>query len=214
MTSLIITSYNYGHFLERCLRSALNQTKPEGGYEVLVIDDASSDGTGQILKNFEDDIRYVRLEENKGLSYARNLGVKMAKGQFVVFLDADDYVHKDFLYLERTIMGLNPSLDAVSCDYYFVDERGRHSEYVKGDSSPIACGIMFRKDLLFRIGLYDEGFIAREEEDLRLRWLENYEIFNIPAALYRYRMHDSNLTKDEDKMAEGKARFDEKHKKQ
>ena len=97
MTSLIITSYNYGQYLERCLRSALNQTMPEGGYEVLVIDDASRDGTEQILNNFADDIRCVRLEQNKGLSHARNLGVKMAKGQFVVFLDADVYVHKDFL---------------------------------------------------------------------------------------------------------------------
>lgn len=214
MTSLIITAYNYGQYLERCIRSALNQTKPEGGFEVLVIDDASRDRTPQILDNFSDDIRYVRLEENKGLSHARNLGVKMAKGQFVVFLDADDYVHKDFLYLERTIMGLNPLLDAVSCDYYLVDERGRHMEYKKGDVDPIACGIMFRKDLLFEIGLYDEDFFAREEEDLRKRWLMNYEIFNIPAALYRYRMHQSNLTKDELKMENGKKKLIDKHGKQ
>ena len=181
---------------------------------MLVIDDASRDRTPQILDNFSDDIRYVRLEENKGLSHARNLGVKMAKGQFVVFLDADDYVHKDFLYLERTIMGLNPLLDAVSCDYYLVDERGRHMEYKKGDVDPIACGIMFRKDLLFEIGLYDEDFFAREEEDLRKRWLMNYEIFNIPAALYRYRMHQSNLTKDELKMENGKKKLIDKHGKQ
>jgi len=64
---------------------------PEGGYEVLVIDDASRDGTEQILNNFADDIRCVRLEQNKGLSHARNLGVKMAKGQRLLVFGANDH---------------------------------------------------------------------------------------------------------------------------
>ena len=211
MTSIIITNYNYARYLERCLRSVLNQSEPPGGFEVIVVDDCSQDRSLQILKNFSSDIRYEINDSNQGLSYSRNRGVQLSRGQYVVFVDADDYVHKDFLYIERSILGLNPELDAVSCNYTLVDGRGNHIEHKNGERFPIACGIMFRKDLLFDIGLYDESFLAREEEELRKRWLQKHQIFNIPASLYRYRMHDSNLTKDEAAMRKGAIQLKEKH---
>ncbi|MFM7105835.1 MAG: glycosyltransferase family 2 protein, partial [Flavobacteriales bacterium] len=89
MISLIITTYNYGQYLERAIRSALDQTLPIEQYEVIVIDDASTDHTSLILDNFKDDIRIIRMDKNVGLAAARNEGIRKAKGQFVVFLDAD-----------------------------------------------------------------------------------------------------------------------------
>ena len=70
---------------------------------------------------------------------------------------------------------------------------------------------MFRKDLLFDIGLYDETFRAREEEDLRYRFLKKHSIYNIILPLYRYRMHDNNLTKNEIEMDKYKQKLDDKH---
>jgi glycosyltransferase involved in cell wall biosynthesis len=211
MVSLIITTYNYAQYVERAIRSAVDQSLAHDQFEIIVVNDCSTDGTKQILENFEQDSRVFNLEENLGLAGARNFGIKKAKGQFIVFLDADDYIHKETLRLQKLFLEENTSLDAVSVDYYLVDERGKHLEHVNAAEKPIACGVMFRKDFLFNIGLYDEGFRAREEEDLRIRWTSRYNIYNIVLPLYRYRMHDSNLTKNETEMEKHLDLLNSKH---
>lgn len=196
MVSLVITTYNYAQYVERAIRSALDQSLSSDQYEIIVVNDCSTDGTKSVLENFENDARIFNLEENMGLSGARNFGIKKAKGQFVAFLDADDYLHKETLRLQKLFLEENNTLDAVSVDYYLVDERGKHIEHVSAAEKPIACGVMFRKDFLFNIGLYDEQFRAREEEDLRIRWTDKYNVYNIILPMYRYRMHENNLTKN------------------
>jgi glycosyltransferase involved in cell wall biosynthesis len=196
MVSVIITVHNYQQYIERAIRSALDQSLAKDQYEDLVVNDASTDYTRKILENYEDDVRIIHLDENVGLAAARNLGIKKAKGQYVVFLDADDYMHKHQLLIQVMHLAEHDALDAVSVDYYLVNERGTHLEHVNAEKNPIACGIMFRKDLLFEIGLYDESFKAREEEELRNRFLQKYKIHNIILPLYRYRMHKQNLTKN------------------
>lgn len=213
MVSLIITTYNYAQYVERAIRSALEQSLPQNQLEILVINDCSTDRTPDILANYEDEVRVYNLEKNLGLSGARNFGIKKARGQFVVFLDADDYIHRDLLKTQKLFMDENNALDAVSTDYYLVDERGQHIKHVSSEEEPIACGIMFRKDFLFNIGLYDESFRSREEEDLRIRWVEQYGIYNLILPLYRYRMHDHNLTKNTAAMDEGSEMLQKKHSK-
>jgi glycosyltransferase involved in cell wall biosynthesis len=211
MVSIIITTYNYDRYVERAIRSALNQSLPNSAYEVIVVNDCSTDKTTEVLKNYENEVRIFNLEKNVGLSAARNFGIRRAKGQFVVFLDADDYIHSDLVYMQKLFLELNNTIDAVSCDYYLVDEKGVHLEHISADEKPIACGIMFRKDYLYDIGLYDETFMAREEEDLRIRFVNKYAITRIPLPLYRYRRHADNLTLNEDKMNEFAEKLAKKH---
>lgn len=211
MVSIIITTYNYAQFVERAIRSALEQSLDENQFEILVINDASTDRTADVLANYIDEIRVFNLDENLGLAGARNFAIKKAKGQFVVFLDADDYIHRDLLKTQKLFLEENNRLDAVSCDYHVVDERGTHIKHVNAEEHPIACGIMFRKDFLFDVGLYDESFRAREEEDLRKRWLSKFNIYNIILPLYRYRMHDTNLTKNEEEMDHYSEKLQQKH---
>lgn len=213
MVSVIITCYNYGRYVERALRSCLNQHMDKSRMEIIVVNDASTDNTAAILSNYENDARIIHLAENKGLAGARNEGVRKAKGQYVVFLDADDYLHADTLKVQSLFLDENHTLDAVAIDYYLVDEKENHNEWVNAEEKPIACGIMFRKDLLIEIGLYDENFKAREEEDLRIRFLEKFNIHRIPLPLYRYRRHDQNMTNDLEKMETAQQQLNQKHQK-
>lgn len=212
MISIIITTYNYARFIERAIRSCLDQSMPKNKYEIIVVDDASTDNTQNILKNYEGEIKIITFKENKGLAAARNEGIRKARGQYVVFLDADDYVHHDLLKIQSLYLEENHQLDAVSIDYYLVDEKENNREWVKSEEKPIACGIMFRKDLLIEIGLYDEDFRAREEEDLRIRFLNKFSIYAIPLPLYRYRKHDKNLTSDVMAMQKAEIQLKIKHK--
>jgi glycosyltransferase involved in cell wall biosynthesis len=168
MISLIITSHNYAQYVERAIRSALDQSLSHSEYEIIVINDASTDHTADVLENYKDEVRVFNLDQNLGLAGARNFGIQKAKGQFIIFLDADDYIHRDLLKVEKLFLEENTKLDAVSTDYYLVNERGERIEHINAEEKPIACGIMFRKDFLYNIGLYDEAFRAREEEDLRI----------------------------------------------
>jgi glycosyltransferase involved in cell wall biosynthesis len=211
MVSLIITTYNYSQYVERAIRSAIDQSLSSEQYEIIIVNDCSSDGTKSVLDNFTKDARIFHLEENLGLSGARNFGIKKAKGQFIVFLDADDYLHRETLHLQKLFLEENNALDAVSVDYFLVDDRGKHIEHINAAEKPIACGVMFRKDFLYNIGLYDEQFRAREEEDLRIRWTKKYNIYNIILPLYRYRMHENNLTKNAHAMHDGAIKLHEKH---
>lgn len=212
MVSVVITAYNYAAFVERAIRSALDQSLDGTALEVLVVNDCSTDHTTEILENWKDDVRIFNLEENLGLAGARNFGIKKARGQFVLFLDADDYLHRELCKLQKLFLEENNEIDAVSCDYYVVSEKGKHLRHVSSEEHPIACGIMFRKDYLYKIGLYDEEFRAREEEDLRKRWLDNFNIHNIILPLYRYWMHETNLTKNQEEMDKYKEILETKHK--
>jgi len=209
--SIIITTYNYAKFIERAIRSCLDQSMQKNSCEILVINDCSTDETALILENFKDECKVFNLPENVGLSAARNFGIKKAKGQFVVFLDADDYLQKDLIYVQKTFLTENNNIDAISTDYFLVDEKGNHIEHVNAEEKPIACGIMFRKDLLFDIGLYDESFRAREEEDLRFRFLKKHNIYNLILPLYRYRKHGNNLTDNKVEMDKHAAKLKDKH---
>ncbi len=211
MVSIIITAYNYGRYIERALRSCLDQSIPNQQYEIIIVNDCSTDNTIAILDNYQSDARIYHLEKNVGLSAARNFGVRKAKGQYVVFLDADDYLHRETIQVQKLFLEENHTLNAVAIDYILVDDLENHRERIKAEEKPIASGIMFRKDLLIEIGLYDENFKAREEEDLRIRFLERFNIYNIPLPLYRYRRHDNNLTNNEEIMQHAKNQLNQKH---
>lgn len=211
MISVLITAYNVERYIGRAIRSALDQSIPRDTYEIIVINDCSADRTRFALEVFEDDIKLINNEERLGLPTSLNKGIKKAKGRFVVRLDGDDYIHKDFLKVLYLHLSLNDDIDAIACDYLLVD----NDEHILGKmncmESPIACGIMFRIDQLVNLGLYDENFLAREDEDLRIRLLKKYKIERVQIPLYRYRRHDNNLTNDKDKMQKYDQMLKDKH---
>ena len=169
--SVIIASYNCERHISRSIRSMIDQSLDKSNYEIIVVDDGSTDRTRYVLESFGDWIKVITLNEHKGLPYACNEGIRKALGRYIVRVDADDYAQEDLLRVEDLYLSLNTHIDAVACDYYLVDENEEHIGRKNADTDPIACGIMFRKDNLIAIGLYDENFLMLEEVDLRIRYL-------------------------------------------
>jgi glycosyltransferase involved in cell wall biosynthesis len=213
LISVIIPAHNEELYISRAIRSAMDQSIGKDLYEIIVIDDGSTDNTLKILKSFGDQIRLIELKDNLGLPYARNAGIRAALGRYIINLDADDFMHIEMLKVQNLFLSMNNDFDAVATDYFIVDEKERHIERRNCEEHPIACGIMFRKERLISIGLYDESFMLCEDQDLSIRFQEKFKIIRIPLPLYRYRQHQNNITKDAKKMKFYKKKVDEKHSK-
>ena len=95
--------------------------------------------------------------------------------------------------------------------YLVVDDSETVVRHADCAVEPIGCGIMFRIEQLIDVGLYDEDFLAREDQDLRLRFEKKYRIDRVALPLYRYRRHDANMTNDLDRMRDYAEALVEKH---
>jgi len=195
--SVVVTNYNYSKFIGRCVRSLLNQNVPKEIFEIIVVDDCSTDESVEILKIFGESIRTIILDQNIGLGAASNVGIRSAKGRYVVRVDSDDYVHPDFLKI--LLLGFEffgKDVEAISTDYFSVSPAGEIIKYGDARKNPIACGIAFKIDALESLGYYNPKLRLGEEIDLRNRFeKENFLIKHIELPLYKYVQHDSSLSK-------------------
>lgn len=194
--SIVVPTYNHEKYIARCIRSLINQNYQRSFYEIIVIDDGSTDNTIKILENFKDQITLIKNKKNLGLAATLNKAIKKCRSPYLVRVDSDDYVNENFIFFLRYFLEFNNELDAVACDYFLVDEKENIIERCNSNEKPIACGIIFRLDQLVKIGLYDKRFRLFEDRDLRKRFLKKFNIFRIPLPLYRYRRHEKNITND------------------
>lgn len=188
MISVIITNYNYSRFLPRAIRSALDQTVP---VEILVVDDASTDTSKIIIDSFGSLIRSVPHPTNQGLAAARNTGWQAASGDRVVFLDADDMLHRDFCRICEVHLSYS-NADAVATDYFITDEWDRHIKRMGWDTEPIACGVVYRTEHLHKLKGYRD--VYREDIEFMDRFMTKYTMDVVREPLYRYRKHGENMT--------------------
>ena len=200
LVSVIITAFNEEKFIHRCLRSILNQTLDRSLYEVIIVDDASSDDTRKILNQWGDDITLICNDINLGLPGSINKGISVSRGEYVIRLDADDYVNANYLNLLKLVLDIEDDIHGVACDYLEVDDFENVTGRVSAARFPIGCGIMFRKSSMIEVGLYDETFRRCEEVEFRRRFEKKFKIIQLPIALYRYRKHENNMTNDKDLM--------------
>ena len=192
--SIIITNYNYGKYLSRCVRSCLNQKNVKK--EIIVVDDCSSDNSLEILEPFNENITVVKTIVNSGVAVAANLGIQKSRGQFFFRVDADDYINKDMSFIMKTYLEANHDAFCVSSDYVMVDEYENMLERKYANKNNISCGIMYRRDLFLEAGGYNPSMRHREEEELRKRLGQDYKIHHLQIPFYRYRMHKTNKTKE------------------
>lgn len=196
LVSVVIPVYNAEKTIESTLDSVTNQIYKN--LEVLVIDDGSTDSSADIIKayiqNHKDCAIFYLHQENKGVSAARNLGMKNAKGEFIALLDSDDEWDKEKIFLQMKTMQSNPQIDLLS-----TNRNGEHfdSWFGKPFSRMVKIPlklhliknflltptVLFKKEVLEKVGYFDENMRHCEDMDFFLRVAASSECYLLNQSL-------------------------------
>lgn len=206
--SVIIPVYNGERFISEAIASALMQTMDARDYEVIVVNDGSTDSSAETIKEHRDKIVYIS-QMNCGVSVARNAAINRAQGEYISFLDQDDLFRIDKLKKMALYLDANPEHGMVYSYLARIDHSGNHirpkrKRHYTGDIFPrlfmhsylYPSMIMCRKRLILEAGLFQERFSSKGEDwDLFLRLSLKTKIGVIPEYLSIYRSHEENVSK-------------------
>ncbi len=199
--SIIIPAYNYAKYLPECIESVLNQSVK--AYEIIVVDDESKDNTPDVCFPYQRDgkIKYL-WQKNKGLSGARNTGIKYAHGEYIMCLDADDILRPDAI---KEHLRLADPGSVVTCGLsWFGSETGTFRPQGATLESLLThntayCNSLFPKRGWVEVGGYDESDTMRLGLEDWLFWIElagkGYKFKTNDYVALLYRKHNSNMTK-------------------
>jgi len=205
--SIVIPTYNNAHFLPAAIASCRAQSFDS--CEVIVVDDGSTDHTREVLAGCEDQVKVLSLDHS-GVCRARNAGIEAARGEYVAFLDADDYFLPDKLARQVACFEANPGLAIVHSGWRVVDAAGRELAPVEPWRvaprlelqswliwKPVFPGaMMFRREALLKVGGFDPQFRQAEDVELVFRLALDgcaAEWVKIPTVCYR--QHGANTVK-------------------
>lgn len=192
--SAIIPTYNRLPMLKKAVDSVLNQDFED--FELIVVDDGSTDGTGEAMKQFGGRVKLIQHSENKGVSAARNEGILHSKGKYIAFLDSDDLWIKEKLKIQVAFLDDNPQYPLCYTDEIWirrgkrVNPRFKHAKYsgwIFEKCLPLCMispsSAMMRKTLFPKVGLFDEALPVCEDYDFWLRISARFPIFFINRRL-------------------------------
>lgn len=231
LVSVIIPCFNYAHFLPEALESILNQTYKN--WECIVVNDGSTDDTRKVTQSYtKKDERFKYFyQSNKGVSVARNRGIKKCRGKYIQLLDADDFIAPEKIKNQLKCFNANPSIDIVYSEYQCFNNEDRSKTWIysrvhlekdslkdfakyweKGLSIPIHC-FLYKKTCFDKWGLFDESFLPSQED-----W-DSHLIFAAAGAKYMflsgvtafYRVTDCSRAGDPCKMRMGRKMLFRKH---
>lgn len=186
LVSVIIPVRNGVRYLAEAVQSVRAQDyRP---LEILVVDDASADGTGQMARQWAD-VRYLAQSTHRGAGVARNLGVARSSGVLLAFLDADDVWVRGKLLLQLEALACDPSLEAVF-GHVVPFWEGGEGEAMPG---PVPGTMLIRRETFDRVGGFDEDPGSKETVDWYLRAVEGgVSLRMLPEVVYRRRIHGDN----------------------
>jgi glycosyltransferase involved in cell wall biosynthesis len=192
--SVIIPTFNRAVKTARAISSVLYQRFTD--YEIIVVDDGSTDETERVLHQFKNRIRYVTHKANGGVSAARNTGLTVSKSPLIAFLDSDDYWLPDKLAVQKSFLDRNPNTVICQTEETWI-RNGKRANPGKRHLKPTGdvfepslklclvspSAVMLKRELLEEVGVFDEGLPACEDYDLWLRIACRYPVFLIPQRL-------------------------------
>ncbi|RTY92347.1 glycosyltransferase family A protein [Flavobacterium sp. GT3R68] len=210
--SIVIPLYNKETFVENTLKSILSQSFSD--YEIIIIDDCSTDGSLAIAKKFEDEkIRIIKHSINKGLSASRNTGIEHAKADYIAFLDADDLWKPFFLEKISELIQKFPNAGMYGTDYeefYSEDlvldtqknlEGFKKNEmkivddfFISNSHQLIFCfsSVVIKKEVFKAVGLFDESITLGEDVDFNIRANFEYPLAYYNGVCARYTIFSEN----------------------
>lgn len=231
--SVVIPSYNRNGLLQAAVESVLRQDGQGGKFEIkeiLIIDDGSTDGTEEAMQDYDANrpikkpvIRFLRLEKNGGAANARNVGVRMALGDWIAFQDSDDIWDEGKLEKQSVCLLQNPRYGMVYCGICENFPDGRkltREEYHEGalfrqlatHNFIDTPSMLIRKDAFLSAGAFDTAFTALEDWEFAFRFSLKYQIGCAHEILLQSSMLPSGLSSDIAKFYDNRCRMIAKHK--
>jgi glycosyltransferase involved in cell wall biosynthesis len=214
LVSIIIPCYNQAHFLNEAIESVLAQSYPH--FEIIVVDDGSIDNTSEVAVRYPE-VRCIR-QDNQGVNAARNTGLRHSKGEYLVFLDADDRLLPGALKAGLECFDAHPECALVAGHCHLIATDGasvrkwRQSSHIVSDLyltllsrkhwvNPGA--VMQRRAALEYVGDFDPSISASEDYDLYFRIARKFPVYWHNEAVMEYRLHDTNTTRNAPLMLKG-----------
>ncbi len=219
LVSIVIPTYNDERFISEALSSLFAQTYHQ--WEAIIIDDGSSDSSVKIAQSFGDRVK-VFSQNNAGSAVARNHGMRMASGQYLAFLDADDYWLPDKLRLQVEYLDRHPQYDFVYCawrEWFWPkvpepqaaigacgQESATADEVVASESGWVypsllldcfiqTSTVLMRRSVVDRVGWFDESLRRGQDYDYWLRCAHVVQIFKLAQVSSLYRLREDSITK-------------------
>jgi glycosyltransferase involved in cell wall biosynthesis len=202
--SVCIPTYNRKDYLKETLESVFAQTYKD--YEVVIVDDGSTDGTGEMIKQLGYNVRY-HWQRNGGAAAAKNKLIELAIGEYITLLDSDDLLVSDAIEHMAAVMQREAEPVIVYGPYLRIDQRGSVigknkrrlysgfvTKYLFQDVFVHSCGSMFPKSILEEAGGFDTSLRVCSDYDLWLRLSLKYHFAALSKPTFKRRRHPGNLT--------------------
>lgn len=203
--SVIIPTYNRADLISDAIDSVLNQTYSD--YEIIVVDDASTDNTAEVVNRYGDRVHY-EVHAHSGASGTRNHGLRAAHGRYIAFLDSDDLFFSTKLEKQIALFEQHPELGMVYSSYTSanlekkpLDEhpagvyKNGYQELLTGCTIATPT-VMVRRDVIDQIGMFDEELLIADDIDLWSRIFRYYPIEPIHESLALVRLHEGSMGRD------------------
>ncbi len=211
IVSVIIPTYNQANFIDKAIESVLQQTYQD--FEIIVINDGSTDNTEEIIRGFEDKrVKYIKkYKKNRGISIARNIGIKVARGKYIALLDSDDEWLPEKLDKQiKILQDGSPELGVVYSNLCYIDKKGKnmnklrnpkkegyiYKDLLGGNYVGTPSTLLIRKECFNRVGLFDDLLNSQEDWDMWIRIAKYYRFALIKIPLVKYRLHSNQLSKN------------------
>lgn len=214
LVSIVLAVFNGEKFIKEAIASILSQSYKD--IELIIVNDGSTDSTKNILdKVFDNRVKVIHLQHNQGAANALNIGIKKAKGSWIAIQDADDIYHPNkieeqvrHIILKPDLVGVGTLISCISGDPDITKEELRRYENHKNSFTtsesikkkiywgcPLThSSVMFKKDVFWKVGGYDNSLKIAYDFDLWIKLLEVGQMENIPKALLDYRIHHNSLS--------------------
>ncbi|MGC8785629.1 MAG: glycosyltransferase [Armatimonadota bacterium] len=216
LVSVVLTSYNHAAYLPQAIESALGQTLRD--IEIVAIDDASTDGSQDILWRYADRLRVVLHDTNRGTYATLNEGIALTSAPTIAILNSDDVWLPDKLQKQVAVMESDPRVGLVHTGFRVIDAQGNpmagNPLGIRFHPNPqgnllaelltrnlfITSSVLFRRECIERCGAFEEKLFGMGDWDLWLRIAEHYTIGYVPEPLTLYRLHARNTMYQSERM--------------